>query len=285
MKTHRGFAGAVTLLAASLIGNAAAAQNAPMSADPIGELDCVIEPKLTIKLGNTETGIVEAVNVDRDTGVKKGDVVARLDSELQRIAVDYALLKANNENDIDSEKKRLHYRTIEAQRATDLFSRGTGSAKARDEAVTEKELAELALSKAELEHKMAQVDLAQAQARLNRRSIRSPVNGVVADVTIKPGEYAYEQAPLMTIAEIDPLYVKVFVPARHYRKIHVGTIGEILPEAPIGGLYRAPVTIVDRVFDAASSTFGVRLELPNPDYALPAGMRCRVRFLAQEALK
>jgi hypothetical protein len=39
------------------------------------------------------------------------------------------------------------------------------------------------------------------------------------------------------------------------------------------------VTVVDRVVDAASSTFGVRLELANPDYRLPAGLKCRVRFL------
>jgi multidrug efflux pump subunit AcrA (membrane-fusion protein) len=130
---------------------------------------------------------------------------------------------------------------------------------------------------------MAQVDTAQAQIRLDRRSIRSPVNGVVADVTIRPGEYVYEQTPLMTIAEIDPLYVKVWVPVYYYRQIHVGTNAEVMPEEPIGGLYRAQVTVVDRVFDTASSTFGVRLELANPEYSLPAGMRCRIRFLTQEA--
>src|SRR5262249_43184278 len=260
-----------TVLLAVIMVHGAVAQNAARSVDSPGELDCVIEPKLTIKLGNTETGIVEAVSVDRDTIVKKGDVVARLDSDLQRIALELAKLKANNDNDIKSERKRLIYRTTEANRATELFGRGTGSAKARDEAVTERELAELALSKAELEHHMVMVDLAQAQTRLDRRSIRSPVDGVVADVTIKPGEYAYEQAPLMTIAEIDPLYVKVFVPVRYYRQVQVGMIGEVVPEAPIGGLHKARVTVVDRVFDAASSTFGVRLELPNPNYALPAG--------------
>ena len=36
--------------------------------------------------------------------------------------------------------------------------------------------------------------------------------------------------------------------------------------------------MVDRVFDAASGTFGVRLDLPNSDGALPAGQRCIVSF-------
>jgi len=38
------------------------------------------------------------------------------------------------------------------------------------------------------------------------------------------------------------------------------------------------VTVVDRVFDAASGTFGVRLELPNRQRKLPAGMRCKASF-------
>src|SRR5262249_2725453 len=205
-----------------------------------------------------DTGIMEAVKVDRDTTVKKGEIVGQLDSDLQRIALELAKLKASNEGDIKSERTRLAYRSGEAERAMTLHSRQITSTKARDEAVTEKQLAELALAKAELEHKMAQVDLSQAKARLDRRSIRSPVNGVVADVTVRPGEYIYEQTPLMTIAEIDPLYVKVFVPVRFYRQVHVGTNAEVMPEEPIGGQYKAQVTVVDRVFDTASSTFGVR---------------------------
>ena len=266
----------------ALAGYARAQESAAASAK-MGEFDCVVEAKMMIKLGSPDTGIVEVVKVDRDSTVKKGDVVAQLDSDLQRTALELAQLKASNEADIKAERTRLAYRSSEAERAMTLYSRQISSTKARDEAVTEKELAEHALAKAELEHSMAQVDVAQAQTRLDRRSIRSPVNGVIADVTIRPGEYVYEQTPLMTIAEIDPLYVKVWVPVHHYRQIHVGTNAEVMPEEPIGGLYRAQVTVVDRVFDTASSTFGVRLELANPDYSLPAGMRCRIRFLTQEA--
>ncbi len=259
----------------------AAAQQLSAPAQRMGEFDCVVEAKMMIKLGSPDTGIIEALKVDRDRTIKKGDVVAELDSNLQRIALELAQLKATNEGDINSERTRLVFRSSEAERAENLNSKQIVTTKVRDEAVTERNLAVLALAKAELEHKMAQVDMEQAQARLDRRSIRSPINGVVSDVTIRPGEYVYEQAPLMTIAEIDPLYVKVFVPVRHYRELQAGTNAEVMPEEPIGGLYRAKVTVVDRVFDTASSTFGVRLELPNPDYALPAGMRCRIRFLVQ----
>jgi hypothetical protein len=49
---------------------------------------------------------------------------------------------------------------------------------------------------------------------------------------------------------------QVYVPVRHYRKLQIGMIGAVVPELPIGGVYQAKVTVVDRVFDSASSTFG-----------------------------
>jgi len=54
---------------------------------------------------------------------------------------------------------------------------------------------------------------------------------------------------------------------------------QIRPESPKGGIYTASVVIVDQVVDAASGTYGVRLEMSNPFHRLPAGLKCKVRFL------
>src|SRR5262249_14288885 len=72
--------------------------------DPMGEFDCVIEAKMMIKLGSPDTGIVEEVKVDRDRAIKKGEILAQLDSELQRITVELAEVKAGNDMDIKSEQ-------------------------------------------------------------------------------------------------------------------------------------------------------------------------------------
>ena len=70
----------------------------------------------------------------------------------------------------------------------------------------------------------------------------------------------------------------MFVPTSRYGEIRVGSVAEVRPEPPIGGTYAATVTAVDRVLDAASGTFGVRLALPNPGLLLPAGIRCKIVF-------
>jgi len=46
----------------------------------------------------------------------------------------------------------------------------------------------------------------------------------------------------------------------------------------VRGNFRAKVVLIDRLIDAASGTFRIRLELPNPGHKIPAGIRCRVRF-------
>ncbi len=61
-------------------------------------------------------------------------------------------------------------------------------------------------------------------------------------------------------------------------KITVGTRAEVIPEEPVGGVYEARVKVIDRVVDAASGTFGVRIELTNPRNRLPGGIKCKVRF-------
>ena len=77
---------------------------------------------------------------------------------------------------------------------------------------------------------------------------------------------------------MDPLRVEVIVPAQKFGRIIPGMTATIVPELPEYGEQVATVTIVDKLIDAASSTFGVRLELPNAEQKVPSGLRCLVRF-------
>src|SRR4029079_10229206 len=109
-------------------------------------------------------------------------------------------------------------------------------------------------------------------------TLRSPINGVVVERHLVPGEYRNEQTPILTLAQIDPLRVEVFVPTSYYGQIRTGSKAVVRPEQPIGGTYTATITVVDHVLDAASGTFGVRLALPNPELQIAAGIRAKVSF-------
>ena len=70
-------------------------------------------------------------------------------------------------------------------------------------------------------------------------------------------------------------------PAARFGTVTKGMKAAVIPEFPGDQVHIAAVTIVDRVIDGASGTFGARLELPNPDHAIPGGLHCQVRFLAE----
>ncbi len=266
-------------VAALLAGGSATGARAQSLASDESELDCVIEPKSVVKLGSAEEGILTEIAVDRGDIVKKGDAVARLNFELETLAVELARVRAERDVEVRSSSARYAYRKSEADRAAELHRKRIVSTKVHDEANIEKQLAAHGVAAAKMDRQIAQMELKNAQERLDRRTIRSPVDGVVVEVTMSPGEFAHEQSPIMTLAQIDPLNVEVFVPISRYDMISSRMPAEVMPEPPVGGVYLARVQVVDRVFDTASGTFGVRLELPNPDYKLPAGLKCRIRFL------
>ena len=109
---------------------------------------------------------------------------------------------------------------------------------------------------------------------------QQPVNGVVVEVVLRPGELATsnQKDPIVRVLEIDPLNVELILPVSAFGKIRLGERAQITLEPPVGGTYTALVEIVDRAVDAASGTFGVRLRLPNPEGRIPAGVKCRARF-------
>jgi RND family efflux transporter MFP subunit len=243
--------------------------------------DCTIEPRTVAEIGSAEEGIIDEVRVKRGDQVKAGQVLAVLDSVMETLTVDLARVQAEQDVDVRTGEARKAFQQLERERAETLSERNILSAKELDEAEIQETIAILEVESANIRRKVAGVELAMAEARLGRRTIRSPVNGVVTEVARVPGEYIHEQSTLLTLAQIDQLNVEVFVPIDRYGEVRVGQTAVVEPVRPIGGGYDAVVEVIDQVFDAASGTFGVRLLLENPETALPAGIRCLVRFEAE----
>jgi RND family efflux transporter MFP subunit len=240
--------------------------------------ECLVQPKMVLKLGTPVPGLISEVLVDRGAILKKGDVIARIESSVEAATVELAKARAENDSTVRSTAAKFEFQKRKEERTKLLRKNDTVSVATADEAETSARVAETELEEAKVNLRLAQLELARATELLRQRTIRSPINGVVVARMLGPGEYAFDQAQLVTISQIDPLNVEAFVPLSQFPNIRTGMAAEIYPEEPIGGRFSARVIVVDQVFDAASGTIGIRLELPNPDYALHAGLKCRVRF-------
>jgi multidrug efflux pump subunit AcrA (membrane-fusion protein) len=104
------------------------------------------------------------------------------------------------------------------------------------------------------------------------------MDGVITEKKLSAGEFVNQDGYIVAVARLDPLHVETYLPVSTYGHIAVGTSGTVYPNPPINGKYSAAVIVVDRVFDPSSGTYGVRLDLPNPDRILPGGQRCKVGF-------
>jgi RND family efflux transporter MFP subunit len=266
--------------AASAIGIAAIASGAAQGRDATSPeaFDCVIEPQQAIKLSNGVAGVVREVLIERGDVVRQGQVLARLEAAVEEANLALARAKASSDAPVKSAEAKLEFLRRKHERSEELVVKKIVAEATFDENLANARVAEQDVRTAQLNARIAELEVKQSEAALELRVLRASIGGIVTDVLLHPGEYRNDQSPILTLAQIDPLRVEVFVPTRFYGRIRDGEIATVEPEAPIGGRYDAVVTTVDRVLDAASGTFGVRLRLPNPDLQLPAGLKCRIRF-------
>ncbi len=260
------------VVAAVLVAPSAGAQ-------PGAPYDCVLEPRVVVAVGASVDGLIESMTVDRGDLVKKGQPIAQLEASSERAAVASARARAEIESTTKGNQARLEFGVRRFVRTEELFKKELVPVKEMDEAETQKVLAEIGVLEGEENKRISELDLERARVALAQKTIVAPVSGVVTERLLSPGELV-KQTALLKIAQIDPLRVEVIVPVAMLGKIRLGMRAQIAPEVPIGKeAVIARVTVVDRVADAASGTFGVRLEIPNPDYRLPSGLKCKARFL------
>jgi RND family efflux transporter MFP subunit len=216
--------------------------------------------------------------VDRGDTVTKGEVIAHMVSTVEQAAIDYNRARVDSSAEMEAKQAVLDQKAGVLHRKLGLEQQKVGSAQDVDNAQADYNVAKQELELANLNHRMAEIELARSQAELELRTIRSPIDGIVTQRSIGPGEYFHQEATIVSIARVDPLYVEAYLPVSYYKLVKVGDVATVHPNEPVGGEREAKVSVVDQVFDAASGTFGVRLELANADHSAPAGLRCKVTF-------
>jgi HlyD family secretion protein len=119
-----------------------------------------------------------------------------------------------------------------------------------------------------------------AQAQLSYSEIRSPIDGVVTDRPLYPGEMATAGSPLLTVMDVSSLIAKAHIPQSEAAILKVGDQGTITAPGiaePIAG----KVTVVSPALDPNSTTVEVWLEAKNPRHALKPGTSVQLSLTAQ----
>jgi membrane fusion protein (multidrug efflux system) len=207
---------------------------------------------MVVNVGSPVDGVLEDVMVDRGDSVRKGQVVAKLQSGVETAALEVT-------------RAHIEFGRRKVARNAELHAKQLISTQERDEMETEVRLREQEL-KRDLEN-------------LKLRTIVSPLDGVVVERRLAKGDLIRaDRSVVLKLAQIDPLNVEVIAPAEFFGSAKLGMSGTVTLRPYLPGAYQAKVVVVDRLIDAASGTFGLRLELPNPGNKIPAGMKCSVQL-------
>ena len=268
------------------IGLTIAALAAGMSlahAESAERYECLIEPTVVAQVGSPVQGVVSRLLVDRSDFVKRGQAIAELQSGVERTNLEQARMRASMKSEIVAREADLVLAKHNMARMQELHTQNMVSEQQRDEAIAQRHVASAALVQALESYQLLQIELELAKQLLEQRTIRSPVDGVVVEQTVFPGEFVYDN-PVMTIAQISPLRVEVVLPGRLYGSFKVGDSAKIYAEIGDADPLLATVDVVDRLLDTRSGTFGVRLSLPNADFAVLGGQKCQAQFLFDTSL-
>ncbi|MHB8900196.1 MAG: efflux RND transporter periplasmic adaptor subunit [Thermoguttaceae bacterium] len=238
-----------------------------------------------------DSGVIESIAVREGAVVRTGDAVVQLDAAELRLDVDRAQLEVNiarrqSQNDVDVRfaKKSLEVAQSELQRALD-------SVKDYAKSVSETELDRLKLGaeRARLEIEQAEhvltvagmtADLKQnaletARAKLARQTIRAPLDGVVAQVYRRCGEWVEPGQQVVRIVRMDRLRAEGFVPLTALGAVSVGARVELLMQSgeEAGTAAGGKLVFIDPEVDPVNGQVRVWAEIENEGMHLKPGMR------------
>jgi len=242
---------------------------------------CVVEPSRTVEIRAPAPGLIARILVGRGELVRAGQVLVEIDSALDQAGADVARHRALMEGPERVASARLEFARLKAQRQQQLAAENFISHSERDAAVAEMNVAAAELTEAQENRALATLEHRRLMETVRQRTVKAPFDGVVVERLAHPGEVAVttdNSRPLLKLSDISTLHVEALLPAALWTRLRVGQVLPVQLEGAVAGAYPARVTVVDRVMDAASVTFGARLALPNAQLKLPAGVRCKLRL-------
>lgn len=235
-------------------------------------LACLIEPSRVVDVGSPVMGVLELVHVDRGAIVRKGQELARLQADVERASVQVAETRARAQAELQAAQSAADFARRKLERSIELEKKEFISPQAVEQARSESEIAEQRLVAAREQQRLSMGELGLARSQLAQRNIRSPIDGVVVERFMHEGERVDER-PILRVATLDPLRVEMVLPTQHLGQLKLGDHVTITPEIAGSAAAVARVSMIDPIIDAASRTFRVRLDLPNPKRDIQAGVR------------
>lgn len=226
---------------------------------------------------------VSQMLVDEGDQVKKGQLLATLQTDRLQTTVD------RSQAELVAAKAEAHAAKLNYQRILSLAKRKLASKSQSDVAE--------ANSRAASAHVVAaEAILSQTKQALKDANLYAPTNGVIRERIVEPGDFVTPQSPVYTLALVNPVWVRAYIPEKYLGKIKPGTPAQITTDSYPGKVYKAWIGSISPTAEFTPKNvetpdlrtrlvYQVRVFACNPHGELRLGMPATVKLSLNEAAK
>jgi HlyD family secretion protein len=245
-----------------------------------------VSPLVNVQVGSQISGRVAALYADFNSPVKKGQVIAKLDTALLEAAVEQskATLAAADGN-LAKARAQAVDASRQATRSKELLDKKLVAQADADTADANRLAADAAVKAAEGQCELAKAGLSQARINLQYATIYSPINGVVISRSVDVGQTvaASLQAPvLFQIAEdLQKMQVDTSVAESDVGKITSGMEAVFTVDAYPTERFKGKVRQIRNAPSNVQNvvTYDAVVDVANPEFKLKPGMTANISFV------
>jgi RND family efflux transporter MFP subunit len=227
-------------------------------------------------------GRIEIVHVKLGDRVQRGQVLAKIeDRELrEQIRQAEASLEVNKST-VTARENDLKVQENIFERFKQLAANGLTPKQQLEDAELRHNSARSQVDVAKSQQQATQARLDELKITLGNTTVLSPLEGFVSRRLLDPGGFAGANTVIMTVVDIGTVRLVANLVEKGFNKITAGVSADVEVDTFPGEQFKGQVSRVAPVFDPATRTAAMEIEVPNPGFRLKPGSYARVRLTVE----
>ncbi|QDU59493.1 Nickel and cobalt resistance protein CnrB [Planctomycetes bacterium Pan216] len=202
--------------------------------EPLVLRECPIRPLDDVKVPVRVAGVLQDVYVKEGSVVMEGDVLAKVDDKLARIALEAAIAKERNVSQLRTAQARENEAQAQYDDTKKLWNKGVESDEELRVKQAQLEIAIHGVADAKAQMQLASIERQSAAAEVELHEVTSPINGVVIQQVRQRGEAVEALDPIFRVIRTDVVRVEASFHARELDRVRSGMSIEVYPNKVVG---------------------------------------------------
>lgn len=236
-----------------------------------GEIRGIVECRHDLELSFASSGVIIETLVSEGQTVQRGDVLMRLDQQIERIEVDRRRTVWQSQAELDAANARanLSTRQLEAGRKVYKSARGISREELQNRELAA-DLAKSELARLQTQKTIEEFDFLTAQESLERRTLKASAVGIISKIVRRAGESAQANEPVLELCDISALFFVANLPVKQAETIIQGQ-SVTLHNTGRAIDFSGEVSFVSPVVDSASGLRRIKVQVIDPPQWLSPG--------------